>query len=212
MQEDVVRVFNENVNEYEDWFIQNHWAYQTELEAVRQLIPFNRKGIEIGVGSGRFAVPLGIGTGVDISENMLAKAREYGVNAIVADANALPFEDNSFDFALMVVSICFMDDPFKALSEAKRVVNSGGKIIVGIVDKDSELGRIYLKKKQKSKFYRYARFFSSNEVLELFKKVGIEFSEARQCLFSPDISSMNKVGPVKYGYGQGGFVALSGEK
>ncbi len=42
---------------YEKWFEDNRFTYLSELKAVRHFIPTDKKGIEIGSGSGRFALP-----------------------------------------------------------------------------------------------------------------------------------------------------------
>ena len=47
-------VFNKYAQEYDEWFETHNWVYNSELEAVRKLIPETRTGIEIGVGTGRF--------------------------------------------------------------------------------------------------------------------------------------------------------------
>ena len=52
--------FNIYTNEYENWFKENELIFQSELLAVKQIIPNNKKGIEIGIGSGLFAEKLNI--------------------------------------------------------------------------------------------------------------------------------------------------------
>ena len=52
--------FEKYTQEYDEWFIKNKNQYLSELNSIKNLIPKNKKGIEIGVGSGRFASPLGI--------------------------------------------------------------------------------------------------------------------------------------------------------
>ena len=63
--------------------------------------------LEIGTGTGRVSIPLqNLGfniTGVDISEKMLEKARMKGLRrALIAKAESLPFEDDSFDVTLII--------------------------------------------------------------------------------------------------------------
>lgn len=41
----------------------------------------------------------------------------------------------------MVTVLCFLKDPFRALKEAKRVLKPQGKLIIGMIDPDSPLGR-----------------------------------------------------------------------
>ena len=55
---------------YENWFEDNPWVYQAELKAVACLLPDGHYGMEIGIGTGRFAEPLGITIGVDPSSHM----------------------------------------------------------------------------------------------------------------------------------------------
>jgi len=64
---------------YDDWFNKHEKVYESELKAVRDLLPSKGKGIEIGVGSGRFAYPLSIGYGLDPSKKMLRLADERGI-------------------------------------------------------------------------------------------------------------------------------------
>ena len=104
-------LFNRHSDAYDEWFERNADLYEAELEAVRRLLPPQpSKGLEVGVGSGKFAAPLGIRTGVDPSEAMSARARMRGITVVPAVAEALPFSGGRFDHALMVTTICFVDD------------------------------------------------------------------------------------------------------
>lgn len=91
-----VAPFESHTDRYERWFEQHQAAYCSEMLAVRAQMPLQGLGVEIGVGSGRFAAPFGVAIGVDPSFNMLRRARARGV------AEALPFADDTFDFMLMV--------------------------------------------------------------------------------------------------------------
>jgi ubiquinone/menaquinone biosynthesis C-methylase UbiE len=72
-----IEPFEKYCDEYDKWFENNSAIFETELEALRELIPFpEAEGIEIGVGSGKFAAPLGIKIGLDPSEKMANKARK----------------------------------------------------------------------------------------------------------------------------------------
>ncbi|MBW1849116.1 MAG: class I SAM-dependent methyltransferase, partial [Deltaproteobacteria bacterium] len=158
--------FDKHSDAYDEWFKKNIVLYEAELEAIRQLIPPpGAEGMEVGVGSGKFAAPLGIKIGVEPSEKMAIKAKMLGINVYPGVAEELPFSDGRFDYLLMVTTICFVDDVIKSFKEAFRVLKLSGCIIVGFVDKESELGRKYADKKEESKFYKDAAFFSTQEVL-----------------------------------------------
>ena len=101
-----IEPFEKYSEKYEDWFERNKFAYKSEVQAIKELLPQGKKGIEIGVGSGRFAVPLGIKTGVDPSPRMRKIAQQKGIKVIDAVAEELPFKNSQFELALMVTSIC----------------------------------------------------------------------------------------------------------
>lgn len=62
--------FDEYLDEYEEWFRRNRFEYLSEVEAVRHFVPKGKRSIEIGIGTGRFALPLGIREGVEPSGAM----------------------------------------------------------------------------------------------------------------------------------------------
>ena len=199
--------FEKYSDAYDAWFEKHGEAYDAELEAIRRLIPPDAEGMEVGIGSGKFAVPLGIKVGVEPAKQMAIKAREQGIRVYPGVAEALPFSDDAFDFVLMVTTICFVNDVVKSFREARRVLKPGGCIIVGFVDKESELGRRYEERKEGDKFYREATFFSAREVLEYLEEAGFEIAEIRQTL-----APGKPAGTVLDGFGRGAFVAIKGVK
>ena len=199
--------FDENYEQYEEWFENNKYAYLSELKAVKHFIPEDKRGIEIGIGSGKFAVPLGIKIGVDPSKAMEKLARERGLKVYIGVGEKLPFESSSFDFALMVTAICFLDDVEKSFSEVKRILKPGGSFIIGFVDKQSALGKQYLRYKNENVFYKIAEFFSTKQVIEILKNTGFKNFEIVQTVFG-ELSSINKIQNFKEGFGKGGFVVI----
>ncbi|RQW84162.1 MAG: hypothetical protein EHM79_14540 [Geobacter sp.] len=57
-------VFDQHLLRYEEWFATHAPAYYSELLEVRALLPCAGNGLEIRVGTGRFAAPLGVRAGV----------------------------------------------------------------------------------------------------------------------------------------------------
>jgi phosphatidylethanolamine/phosphatidyl-N-methylethanolamine N-methyltransferase len=95
--------------------------------------------LEVGVGTG---INIGLYpsscsvTGIDLSGNMLEKARERvakkglsGVRLIEMDAADIKFADNSFDIVYAPYLISVVPDPVKVANEMRRVCRVGGKII-----------------------------------------------------------------------------------
>lgn len=204
-----MNIFNHNYKKYDLWYERNKFAYLSELEAVKKVLPKRGEGLEIGVGTGRFAAPLGITAGVDPSKNMIKIAKKRGIDVRLGYGERLPFKNNTFDYITIIITICFVKDPRKVLEEARRVLKKNGKIIVGIIDKDGFLGKFYQKKK--SIFYKKAIFFNIREITDLLKGMSFSNFSYYQTLykFPAEIKSVQK--PRK-GFGQGGFVVISGEK
>lgn len=111
----VIEPFEEYCVEYDRWFDENRFIYLSELEALRHFIRAGERGMEIGVGTGRFAAPLGIGVGIDPSRRMGEVASERGISFVGGVAESLPFRSEEFDFVLMMVTICFVDDVKKSI-------------------------------------------------------------------------------------------------
>lgn len=202
-------LFNQYWKRYDAWYDKNKYTYLSELKAVRKALPKRGAGLEIGVGTGRFAAPLGIEFGVDPSKNMLAIARQRSIDAHFGFGECLPFASGSFDYIAIIITLCFVHNPMKVLKEAKRVLKRKGKVIVGIIDKDSFLGKHY--RRNKSIFYRQANFFNVKEVTNLLEKAYFSNFSYYQTLYNlPDkIKSVQR--PQK-GFGKGGFVVIRGEK
>jgi ubiquinone/menaquinone biosynthesis C-methylase UbiE len=211
MRQESTRIFENLAQEYDDWFVRNESAYQSELAAVKAFLPLGDRGLEIGVGTGRFAAPLGIEVGVEPAKAMAAIARKRGITVLEAYAERLPFGDASFDFVLMVTVLCFLADPFRALCEATRVLKPRGRLIIGMIDADSPLGRAYEANKKKSKFYRQARFYPVSQILKWLKDLGYQNLQTCQTIFQ-DVASVKAPEPVKEGHGAGGFVVISVQK
>ena len=120
-------VFDQNTREYDQWFEKHANMYQSEIMAIEQALPKNKSGIEIGVGTGRFAMPFNIKYGIEPSENMARVAEQKGIKVYRAYAEDLPIGDAAFDFVLMVTTVCFLTDIPKAFSEIHRILKPGEK-------------------------------------------------------------------------------------
>jgi len=205
-----MNVFEEAAVEYDEWFETHKWVYQSEVAAVRKFISETGKGIEIGVGTGRFSIPFGIKVGIEPARAMAEIARKKGITVYEAKAEHLPFQDNSFGFALIVTTLCFLENPLKALQEIRRILKPAGKVIIGMLDEESPLGRLYEERRKESKFYRDARFYSVNQVLDWLKKLEFDNLQTVQTIFrNPD--KIQSLEPIEEGFGKGPFVVISAE-
>ncbi|ETA53879.1 class I SAM-dependent methyltransferase [Ponticoccus alexandrii] len=97
--------------------------------------------LEVGVGTGlalrNYRSDLSV-TGIDFSEDMLAKAREkverHGLGHVrhlrQMDARALDFPDNHFDAVAAMHIISVVPEPERVMAEIARVCKPGGKVVI----------------------------------------------------------------------------------
>ena len=115
--------------------------------------------LEIGFGTGHVLVglakavgPTGKVFGIDISENMLAQARELleresltnHVTLDCGDAEALSYPSDSLDGILMSFTLELFDTPEipRVLAQCKRALRPGGRIVVAAVSKEAKQGLV----------------------------------------------------------------------
>ncbi len=203
-----IKIFDKFYKEYDNWFDENKNIFLSELEALKKVVPEDKVGLEIGVGSGRFAEALNIQFGLDPSINMLKLAQNRNITVAKGIGEELPFKENSFDFVLLATTLAFVKNIHKLFMEIKRVVKQSGHVIAGIIDSDSFLGDIY-REKTTSKFYSNCKFLSTLQLIEHFKRNDILITEIYQTLFK--IPALIKdVEPVKISFGDGGYVVVKG--
>jgi ubiquinone/menaquinone biosynthesis C-methylase UbiE len=202
-------VFDRYWKEYDAWYDKHKFAYLSELVAIKKVLPKKGKGLEIGVGTGRFAALLGIQYGIDPSANMVRIAEKRKVNARVGYGQKLPYRDSAFDYVAIIITLCFVKNPKQVLKESWRVLKKNGKIIVGIIDKNSFLGKFY--KRKKRIFYKRASFFSSQDIINLLKLQRFNHPISYQTIFDFPVN-MTSIQKPKKGCGEGGFVVFSARK
>jgi SAM-dependent methyltransferase len=186
MVESKIPVFNSLASDYDAWFEQEgRLIFASEVEALKQILPLLPKPwIEIGVGSGRFAQALGIDIGLDPSSELLKIARNRGISAFLGRGEKMPFQDGVFGTAFFVVTLCFLDSPRRTLSEAARLLRSDGKVVLGLVLRESPWGQLYQTEKQRGhRFYKYARFYSYDEVDMFLMQTGFSIEKVVSTLF-----------------------------
>jgi len=95
--------------------------------------------LEVGIGTGlnlpHYPAEVAI-TGIELSPAMLAIARRrvagLGRDADLrtGDAQALPFDGESFDTVVCAMSLCTIPDPAAAIGEMRRVLIRGGRLLL----------------------------------------------------------------------------------
>lgn len=203
--------FEKHTERYDSWFDAHETAYESELSALQALVANDTRSLEIGVGTGRFAEPLGVRYGLDPSTSMLNHARKRGIEGAQGVAEALPFADGVFDTALLVTTICFVEDVERTVREAHRVLRPDGRLVVGYIDRESYLGQQYQEHKDENPFYRDATFVSTDELVAELDATGFDEYEFVQTLFDPP-EELATVDDVESGYGEGSFVGIAAHR
>jgi ubiquinone/menaquinone biosynthesis C-methylase UbiE len=204
--------FDSKTARYDEWFNSPNGRaiFTQEINCLRSLMAGSEgRWMEVGVGTGRFAAALGVREGIDPSYAMLEYASDRGVRIKKGRGEEIPYSDDTFDGLLMVVTICFLDDPDKTFKECRRVLKPDGCLIVGLVPEDSPWGEFYMQKgKEGNLFYSIARFYSCNDVIALAAGTDFIFNDARSCLFTPPGEPVTDLSVREGIVKNAGFIAL----
>ncbi|MDP2601806.1 MAG: methyltransferase domain-containing protein [Deltaproteobacteria bacterium] len=126
---------------------------------------------------------------VDVSEEMLNVARKRAgklsvdVSFLLADAEALPFSQQSFDMVVSSLSGCTFPNPVTALQEMARVCRAGGKILLlehGRSDRDW-LGR--WQDRHADQFAKPLGCRWNREPLNLVREAGLKVVDVKRIFF-----------------------------
>jgi len=201
--------------EYDNWFDEEgSLIFFIEVQAFRELLQtLPKPWLEVGVGSGRFVEALGIETGLDPSSKLLRMARERGINAFLGKGERELFDEESFGTVFLIVTLCFLDSPLAVLKEANRILMPGGKIVLGLVLKESPWGRFYQTKKEEGhRFYKYATFYSCDEVVRLIVQAGFVTEKIVSTLFQRPGEVHLTEAPKEGYFPDAGFTIISASK
>jgi SAM-dependent methyltransferase len=121
---------------------QSHWWYTGRRKILadfvenicRQVTDRRARILDVGCGTGANLLMLseyGDAEGVDVSEDALAFCRERGLeNVKLGAAEALPYEDGTFDLVTGLDVVEHLDDDLAGLREMRRVLRPGGRVLL----------------------------------------------------------------------------------
>ncbi|SRR6266496_1255697 len=115
----------------------DRWFLERMRQKAISLLPINARLLEIGAGTGinfRLYSSLHTGAAVEPSWDMLqvaqSKTKPAGIGLVQSCAEELPFANGSFDTAFATLVLCSVESPQRTLSELRRVVKTGGLIVL----------------------------------------------------------------------------------
>ena len=176
-------LFDQEASTYDNWYNTPLGSFVDRLE--KELIAKSaqpqagEKALDLGCGTGIFTIWLakqGLDvTGIDLSSEMLAKAREkaqrqdLAIHWIQADINRLPFDRETFDLVIGNIVLEFVENPEKVVAEALRVLKKDGRLVIGLINKESYWGRTYSQKGKDNpdSVFAHAHFYSEQTIASL---------------------------------------------
>ncbi len=203
--------FDVHADEYDAWFDRFPNLYESELLAVRAILPPRRgRWVEIGVGSGRFASRLGIDLGIEPSEAMARLARARGVEVLAGCAEEIPLEEASVHAAFLITTVCFLSDLPRAFGEVHRILQRDGAAVIAFIPRDSRFGHLYRENADGDAFFSHARLRSTDEVIEILAETGFHVDRILQTLTGDPATADARVEVPSSGSDRGSFVVVRG--
>lgn len=138
-------------------------------------------------------------------------AHETGIDVVNGYAEVLLIATGILNTALMVTTICFVNDIEGSLREAYRVLTPTGRPVIGFIDRESFVGCAYEERELGNVFYSVANFYSTEELQHHLKSVGFSTFDLRQIIFHP-LRKIRDVEAIKEGYGEGAFVVVAASR
>jgi len=200
---------------YDAWFEEEgKLVFDIEVRAFQEILhTLPKPWLEVGVGSGRFARALGIETGIDPSVKLLEMAKKRGITGFLGKGEEKFFDAETFGTVFLIVTLCFVDSPLAVLQEAHRILKTEGKIVLGLVLRESPWGQFYLsKKKEGHRFYKYATFYSYQEVLEFLNRSGFTLEKVLSTLFQSPLEATKMEFPREQFSPDAGFTIVVARK
>jgi len=161
--------------------------------------------LEVAVGTGKnipYYAPDCRVIAVDLSGEMLSVARKRAeklsmdVSFLLADAEALPFPDYSFDTVVSSLSTCTFPNPKIALQEMARVCRADGKVLLLEHGRSNREWLARWQDRHADQFAKPLGCHWNRQPLELVRHAGLKVNKSRRVFLGVFHQIEAKVGPV----------------
>lgn len=157
-------LFDRISHRYDRWYATSRGRM---VDAGQKDLVFDLAGVlpgqrilDLGCGTGNYSLEMArrgsLVTGADISDGMLSEAKRkaealgLSIDWVLADCTDLPFASGTFDAVVTVTALEFVNDPRGALLEGMRVLKPGGRIVAGVLTRNSAWGKHYQEEGRKN--------------------------------------------------------------
>ena len=198
-------LFDPIAESYDQWYGTKigRVADQVERELAFQFFhPSGPKILEIGCGTGQYTTEFAKQgyqiTAVDISENMMAKAREkitdlgYEVKWLNADITQIIDQLEQYHGIISMSAFEFVPNPEEILARLFEHLELKGCLIIGVIAGESSWSEFYRKKAiaKPESVFAHAHLYSETEICEW--KVGGRLTLGKALYFPPEVSSVEQ--------------------
>jgi ubiquinone/menaquinone biosynthesis C-methylase UbiE len=176
-----------------------NWITSKELiEAHLQLAGAPQgKGIELCCGTGVNGKALTAAgwniTGLDLTLEMLDEVNDV-FPVVHGDITAIPFEDNTFDFAILRQAL-FLFDTIAGLKEIRRILKQGGTFIVSQTVPFSHADELWLKYIHEVKQAQLMNFYNTADIEKMLLRTGFELKEMKTLAIRESITHWMNYAP-----------------
>lgn len=221
-------VFDRKADDYDRWYESKLGRFvdrvETELAFSLFKPAFGMRILDVGCGTGNFSIKLAEKgckvVGIDISEEMLKRAREKAkernldIEFYNTDVYNINFSDESFDGVFSMAAFEFIKEPQKAYDEMYRILKRNERLLIGTINRESKWGEFYvLKSLKEGSIFKYADFKSMSDLKSLNGK---EIINSGECLFIPPDVEKNNISmelEKELSYSEnGGFICVLWKK
>ena len=136
--------------DYSRMYQDKKYADLSRVSTFRKMRSMKQPGrlLDIACGIGYLLDYMGGGTGIDWNPDLIEEAKKaYPKNEFIAsDCYAIPLPDEQFDTITMCMIFEHLDEPEKALREARRLLKNGGNLIIVTPRRNDLFYRLFVPK------------------------------------------------------------------